>query len=417
MPLLINPDRFKDDFDALAQIGATGDGGVNRPALSAAHLEARRWFLARAAQAGLETRVDGAGNHSAILRSSNAEHRRPGGASLLLGSHTDSVPNGGRYDGALGIVAALEAVRTVKDAGLTLPVHLEAIDFTDEEGTLVGLLGSAAIAGNLSAEALKNPRGGRQALEEGMARAGLTEAGLLSARREPRSLAGYLELHIEQGPRLAQSAIAIGVVSGIVGITSYRLAYYGQANHAGTTPMDARADASLGASAFVLTAREMVLRDFAQHGCVVNVGQMNFKPGAFNIIPGAAEFSLEFRAPDARRLAELESALLGLAHLVGRQYRLKLEVEPAGTSTPAPMSQRAQAAIASAAGSLALTHTTLPSGAGHDAQSLAPLTDAGMIFVPSREGISHSPLEFTGWDDCVNGANVLLRAALKMAEI
>ncbi len=411
MTLLVNPDRLKTDFDALAQIGATGDGGVNRPALSEAHLEARRWFLARAVEVGLETQVDSAGNHSAILRSPTHLHAH----TLLLGSHLDSVPNGGRFDGALGVVAALEALRAVKEAGLSLPFHLEAIDFTDEEGTLVGLLGSRAITGALSAEALKSPRGGRAALEAGLARAGLAEAGLLAAQRDLQSLAGYLELHIEQGPRLVQSAISVGVVTGIVGIRSFRLAYHGRANHAGTTPMEARSDASLGASAFVLTAREMVIRDYA--GCVVNVGQMAFEPGAFNIIPGLAEFALEFRAPDALQLADLETALLGLAQVVGRQYRLKLSAEPLDTCVPAPMSPRAQAAIASAADSLALTHTALPSGAGHDAQSLAPFTDAGMIFIPSRDGISHSPHEFSEWEACTNGANVLLRAALKMCEV
>jgi len=408
MTLLINPHRFKDDFDALAQIGSTGDGGLNRPALSEAHLEARRWFLARAKEAGLETHVDGAGNHSAILQSPISNAR-----TLLLGSHTDSVPDGGRFDGALGVVAALEVLRTVKDAGVTLPVHLEAIDFTDEEGTLVGVLGSQALAGQLTMAALKSPRGGRANLEEGMRRAGLSDEGFLNARRDPESLAGYLELHIEQGPRLVQSGIKIGVVTGIVGITSYRLTYHGQANHAGTTPMETRADASLGASTFLLTAREMVLRDYPN--CVVNVGQMNFKPGAFNIIPGVAELALEFRSPEEAQLAELEKSLLGLADVIGRQFGLTLTAERAGGCDPAPMSPRAQAAIAAAAESLALSHTALHSGAGHDAQSLAALTEAGMIFIPSRDGISHSPLEFSEWEDCVNGANVLLRAALKIA--
>jgi N-carbamoyl-L-amino-acid hydrolase len=407
MTLFINPDRLLSDFNALSQIGSTGDGGVNRPALSPAHLEARRWLLRRAAEAGLATHIDGAGNHSAILQSSSPR-------TLLLGSHLDSVPNGGRYDGALGVLAALEVLRTVKEAGLTLPVQLEAIDFTDEEGTLVGLLGSNAAAGTLTAAALAKPRGGRAALEEGLARAGLTDQSLLAAQRDPAALAGYLELHIEQGPRLIRSALAIGVVSGIVGIRSFRLTFRGQANHAGTTPMNARADAALGASALVLTAREMVLRDFAE--CVVNVGQMRFEPGAFNIIPGVAELALEFRAPELKQLNELEKSLLGLAELVARQYNLSLSSERLNECAPAPMSQRAQAAIATAAESLALSHTALHSGAGHDAQSLAPLTEAGMIFIPSRDGLSHSPQEFSEWDDCVNGANVLLRAALTLAE-
>jgi N-carbamoyl-L-amino-acid hydrolase len=413
MTLLINSDRFKADFDALAQFGATGDGGVHRPALSDAHLAARRWFLERAAAAGLETCVDSAGNHSAILRSRTPLRPYPHTPTLLLGSHLDSVPHGGRFDGALGTLAALEALRSVQDAKLNLPLDLEAIDFTDEEGTLVGLLGSSALAGTLTAETLAAPRGGRAALEAGLARAGLTEPGLSAARRDPASLAGYLELHIEQGPRLAQSALAIGVVSGIVGITSYRLTFLGAANHAGTTPMDTRLDAGLGASTFLLTAREMVVRDFP--GCVVNVGQMSFKPGGFNIIPGAAELALEFRSEEPRGLDELETALLSLAHLVARQYGLTHTAERLGTCTPAPMGARAQAALAAAAASLSLTHTTLSSGAGHDGQSLAPLTEAGMVFIPSQGGLSHSPREFSDWEACVNGANVLLRAALTLA--
>lgn len=404
----INPDRFRNDFDALAQIGSTGDGGVNRPALSEAHLEARRWWIARAAEAGLETRIDGAGNHSAILRSPDPDAR-----TLLLGSHTDSVPSGGRFDGALGVIAALEALRTIQDAGITLPVHLEAIDFTDEEGALVGLTGSGALAEQLTVRSFENPRSGRTRWEASLARAGLTEAGILSARRDPKSLAGYLELHIEQGPRLFATGVDIGVVSEIVGIRSYRVTYGGEANHAGTTPMETRRDASLGASAFVLTARDLVMKNFP--GCVVNVGQMALRPGAFNIVPGVAELSLEFRAPEPERLAQLGTALLQLAELVASQYGLTLTAEPAGMCVPAPMSTRAQQAIIAAAESLGLSHATMPSGAGHDAMMLAPLTDVGMIFVPSRGGISHSPLEITEWRDCVNGANVLLRAALNMA--
>ncbi len=409
MTLLIDSDRFRQDFESLAQIGATGDGGVDRPCWSPAHLEAQRWWRAQAAAAGLEPRTDSAGNVSAVLRSAN-----PAARTLLLGSHTDSVPNGGRFDGALGVLAALEAVRTLKDAGLALPVHVEVIDFADEEGTLVGLLGSKALAGTLTAEELQAPRGGRAALEAGLARAGLAEAGLLEARRDPASLAGYLELHIEQGPTLARNAVPIGVVQGIVGIRSLKLTYHGQANHAGTTPMDQRADAGLGAAAFALTARELVLRDFP--GCTANIGQVRLTPGAFNIIPGTAELALEFRAPEAQKLRDLEIVLVGLAEVVGRQYRLTLSRAPMGGCTPAPLSARAKAALTAAAESLALAHTPLFSGAGHDAQSLAPLTDAGMVFVPSRAGISHSPQEHTEWEDCVNGANVLLRAALRMAE-
>ncbi|MEP7357433.1 MAG: Zn-dependent hydrolase [Anaerolineales bacterium] len=409
----VDSDRLQSDFDQLAQFGAFTDGeghaGVNRPALSAAHLEARQWFLARAAEAGLETRVDAAGNHSAILPGGSAAAR-----TLLLGSHLDSVPNGGRYDGALGLLAGLECLRVIKEAGLVLPVHLEAIDFTDEEGTLVGELGSGALAGTLSPGMLRQPRGGRQHLLDSLARAGLDEARLNDARRDPAGLAGFLELHIEQGPRLEHAGVDIGVVTAIVGITSYRLTYRGAANHAGTTPIRARHDAGVGAAAFLLAVRERVLSDFPDGA--VNIGQMRFEPGAYNIVPGAAEFALEFRAPDAAGLSEMDHVLLRLAEKVGREHGLSLEREALGGCAPAGMGARAQAAIAAAAGELGLSYTDLVSGAGHDGQNLAPLTEAGMVFIPSRAGVSHSPREFSEWGDCVNGANVLLNAALRLAE-
>ncbi len=174
--LHVNAERFRADFEALAEIGSTGDGGVHRPALGEAHLAAREGFRRRSTEAGLEFRTDQAGNHSAFLACGPA-----GAPTLLLGSHLDSVPHGGRFDGALGVLAALEVLRTVKEAGVSLPVQLEAMDFTDEEGTLVGMLGSAALAGILQPEALQDPRGGRAALEDGLARAGLSEAGLLMA--------------------------------------------------------------------------------------------------------------------------------------------------------------------------------------------------------------------------------------------
>jgi N-carbamoyl-L-amino-acid hydrolase len=408
LDMRINADRMKQDFEDLAQIGATGDGGVHRPAFSPAHLEARLWLRQRITDSGLELRVDGAGNHSAILACG------PEGAPrLLLGSHLDSVPDGGRFDGALGVLAALEALRAVKDAGLRLPVNLEAIDFTDEEGSLVGLLGSRALAGSLSAGDLGAPRGGREAFLESLARAGLSEEGLLNAAREPRSLAGYLELHIEQGPRLLRAGAQIGVVSAITGIGSCRLAYIGRADHAGTAPMDERRDASQGAGAFILASRQLVLERFP--GCTANVGEARLLPGAFNIVPGRAELALEFRAADSPALERLEAALLDRARTEAERFGLGLEIEGLDHHPPRPMSARAQAAIAGAAEALGLHHIPLTSGAGHDAQSLAPLCPAGMFFIPSQDGASHSPREFSEWEDCVNGANVLLGAALRLA--
>jgi N-carbamoyl-L-amino-acid hydrolase len=401
----IDAEGMRADFDALAAIGATPAGGVDRPSLGEAHLAARAWFLERAAAAGLETRVDPAGNHSAIL---------PGrGPTLLLGSHLDSVPNGGRFDGALGVVAALHVLLAAQSAGLELLVALEAIDFTDEEGTLVGLLGSEALAGTLTEEVLAAPRGGRDALAAGLARAGLRQEELASARRDPSSLAAYLELHVEQGPVLERAGVRIGVVTSIVGSRSFSLVFRGEANHAGTTPMDARRDAGLAAAGFAVAVENVVRRDF--DGCVATVGGMRFEPGAFNIVPGVARVSLELRAPEPALLGRLEDALLERARDAAAAREVELDVEPVGRWEPTALDPEACDAVEQAAADLGLTWMRLPSGAGHDAQALAGVTRAGMVFVPSAGGVSHDPRELTLWDDCVNGAAVLLGAALALA--
>lgn len=406
--LRINPDRMLDSFTQLASIGATADGGVNRPTFSEAHLAARKWLKEEIERSGLEFHTDGAGNHSALLACAE-----DGSPSFLIGSHLDSVLNGGRFDGALGVIAALEVLKTVKENGIRLKVNVEAIDFTDEEGTLVGLLGSAALAGYLNQKDLSSPRGGRDNLLEGMVRAGLSDAGMLSAARPKDSLAGYLELHIEQGKRLERAGTDIGIVTAIVGIWSYRLSFIGRADHAGSTTMSDRLDASLGASAFTLAAREMVMKDFP--GCVVNVGKMDFAPGAFNIVPANVELALEFRSPDEQEFDRLDAALLTLAEKEAARFGLELKTEFLGKHSPSVMSENVRSAFASSCEVLGLSHVPLSSGAGHDGQSLSELCPVGMIFVPSVDGYSHSPREFTKWEDCVNGANVLLQTVLQLA--
>ncbi len=405
--LRINSDRMLDAFNQLASIGATADSGVDRPSFSEAHLAARKWFREHIESSGFEFCTDGAGNHSAFLPCDD-----PNAPTLILGSHLDSVPNGGRFDGALGVMAALEVLKTVRENKIRLKVQLEAMDFTDEEGTLVGLLGSAAVAGHLLQAHLEKPRGGREKLLEGMGRAGLTDASMLSAARKQESLAGYLELHIEQGKRLERANTDIGIVTAIVGIWSYRLSFIGKADHAGSTTMEDRRDASLGASAFTLAAREMVMKDFPN--CVVNVGKMDFAPGAFNIVPARVDVSLEFRSPDEEEFNRLDKALLDLAGEQAARFGLELQTEFLGKHSPSIMSEVVRKAYADACNDLGLSHMPLPSGAGHDGQSLADLCPVGMIFVPSVDGASHSPREFTKWEDCVNGANVLLQAALRL---
>ena len=382
---------------------------MNRPTFSDAHLAARAWFLERSVAAGFEARVDAAGNHSAVLPSRFAE-----APTLLLGSHLDTVPNGGRFDGALGVVAALEVLRTTQDGHVDLPYTLEAIDFTDEEGTLVGLLGSRALAGALTPDVLRAPRGGHDALLHGLARAGLTATRLADARRDPRTIAGYLELHIEQGPVLENEHVDIGIVSTIVGSRSFNLTFKGTAGHAGTTPMDARRDAGLAAATFVVGVHETVLRDFPN--CVATVGRVTFEPGAFNVIAGEAQVALEFRSADPSRLDALEDALVFRAR-EAETLGHTVEVEPVGRWEPVPLDTTVRTAIAHVADALGLSTAELPSGAGHDAQALAQITPSGMIFVPSVDGVSHQPGEQTAWDDCLNGANILLGTTLELAEV
>jgi beta-ureidopropionase / N-carbamoyl-L-amino-acid hydrolase len=408
--LFINSERMKDDFEVLAEFGATGEGGVHRPTFSPAHLKARDWFRDQAHAAGFEVKSDGAGNQSAILYCGP----EPGSKTLLLGSHLDSVPNGGRFDGALGIVAAMESLRIVKENHIKLPFNLEVIDFTDEEGTLVGLLGSSALSGSLARETLHNPRGGREALQEGLNAAGITEDSILSARRDPHGLTGYLELHIEQGSRLLNARASIGVVTVVNGIGSYRFTFVGRADHAGTTTLTDRLDAAQGACSLALSVRRLALVGFP--GSTVNVGNMIFSPGAFNIVPERVQTWVEYRSSNSKVLNQLEASLLERARAEARRFSLELEIESGGKHEPSPMSEAVQACIIEAAEKLSLKHLPLASGAGHDAQSLAGICPAGMIFVPSEGGASHSPREFTHWEDCQNGANVLLRTVLNMGD-
>ncbi len=406
--LRINADRMQDSFTQLALIGSTGDGGVNRTTFSEAHLAARKWFQAEIKNCGLEFRMDGAGNHSAFLASDSTD-----APTLLLGSHLDSVPNGGRFDGALGVMAALEVLRTFKENRIKLKSNLEAIDFTDEEGTHLSLFGSSALAGHLHSEDLQNPYSGRENFTAGLARAGLTETGLLQAKRPKKKVAGYLEVHIEQGKSLERAGIDVGIVSAIVGYGSYRMSYVGRADHAGSTAMEDRLDAGQGVAAFILAARETVMRDFPS--CVANVGKIEFAPGASNIVPARADFLLEFRSSDADQLSKLDVALVELAQQKAGQFGLALIMEPLGKHSPNLMSVEIQQMFQKACDGLGLSSRVLASGAIHDAQSLVDVCPIGMIFVPSVDGASHAPREFTKWDDCVNGANVLLQTVLKLA--
>ena len=404
----INEGRFHNDFLELCQFGKIGETGLNRPALSEAHSQAREWFHQKARQAGLQINVDGAGNHSAQLTCDI-----PGAPTLLIGSHLDSVPTGGRFDGSLGVLAALETLRTIKEHEIHLPVCLEAIDFTDEEGTLVSFLGSYAYSGKLVEENLTNPRSDPQKLSISLAKAGLTAQGILNARHDPATLVGYLEMHVEQGPLLESQGVHIGVVTHISGIAFYRLTYHGKAGHAGTISMSERQDAAQGASAFTLAARQIILDQFPD--CFSNVGVIHFEPGLFNVIPEKAVLGFEFRSAYAESFKQLEMALLQRAQEEADRYNLYLDVEFLGQRDPVELNSTFRLTIKDAATQIGLSTMPIISRAGHDAQALADICPTGMIFIPSVAGISHSPEELSHWEDCVNGANVLLQTTLCIA--
>lgn len=408
--LRVNPDRLRADFDELSEIGATLNGGISRLALSNEDLQARAWFAGKIDEAGLLVHDDEAGNLSGVLYCSN-----PTAKTLMLGSHLDSVPNGGKYDGSIGVLSALECLRVVKESGLDLPVHLEAISFTDEEGCWQGLFGSKALTGRLVPFSNSEKESSeRAAFRAALYRAGIRPADVHRARRSSSMIAGYLELHIEQGARLFKSDTSIGVVTGIVGRTTYQITFFGEASHSGTTAPEDRRDALLAASTFISEAHQTLPGE----GGIFNCGNIKVVPGAFNVIPERATLIVECRHPDERRLSQMEGAMVRLAQDCALKHNLTVNARHVLHMPAAKMSETVMTSIEQACQCLDIpSHNRLVSYAGHDAQMMSSVTPSGMIFIPSYQGISHNPKEYSEWSDVVQGANVLLQAALRMAGI
>jgi len=410
--LRVDANRMRDDFEELSEIGATMSGGISRLALSNADLEARLWFANRLDESGLIVNDDDAGNLSGVLYSALPNVHK----TLVIGSHLDSVPNGGRFDSAVGICAAIECLRIIREANLQLPVHLEVIDFTDQEGAWFSLFGSRCFTGKLPYNALHD---GHDHAEISAFRAALNRAGIhpddaIKAARDPQSIAGYIELHIEQGKRLWSAGKHIGIVSGIIGRSTYDVTFYGEASHSGTTALEDRRDALFGASDFISRAHHLI-RERAD-GSVFNCGNVHVEPGAFNVIPKLARATVECRHPDEDTLNTLEHQLMSLAHGVAQEHHLRLDAQRRTHMPAAQMSPNVIDAIRNALHVLEIDSSLdLISYAGHDAQMMSSFTPSGMIFIPSVNGISHNPKEFTEWDDVVNGANVLLHTVLSMA--
>lgn len=408
-PLKINSQRLLANLADLAKIGATADGGVTRLAFSDEDIAGREWFTTHVKQLGFDYATDGAANQSAVLKSAD-----PNAKTLIVGSHLDTVFNGGRFDGALGVLAALEAAQTISEQGIQLPFHLEVINFTDEEGSVMGEFGSHALTGAMTEDQLENPRGGRDALVAGMQNLGISEATALGARRDPADILGFFELHIEQGMRLKNENLDVGVVTGIVGIRSEWITFRGKANHAGTTPMSVRQDAVMGAAEFMVKARDLTNEKY--HPAVLTCTQIESHPAAFNIVPAEARFALEFRHGTENLLDEMMVDLKNLGYTISRTYDLEFEWDDVSDCRAAPAAENMLLALETAAESLGLSHERMMSFAGHDTQMMSNFVPSAMFFVPSEAGISHNPNELTLDKDVVNGANVMLQAILECAK-
>lgn len=403
----VNAARLLGDLKALAEIGKTSDGGVSRVAFSVEDELGRNWFRKRAEECGLVYSCDGAGNQSATLFSNPPSPKR-----VVFGSHLDSVPNGGRYDGALGTLAALEALRCLKESGYTPPVSLEVMNFTSEENVILLMMGSRAVAGLLREEDLGRAKMDPVLFDQRLSALGIDRKSILAARRN--DIAAWLELHIEQATVLEKSGIDIGVVTAIVGIRNFRLTFTGEAAHAGTKPLAERKDALWGAAQFILRAKDLILGKFSPG--TINFGQLKVEPGASNIVPALVTLDMEFRNGSPDVLKQMEQELFALFEETGSEFSLKTSHQPVPSTEPCEMSETVVRAIEKAADACGLTHTRLLSFAGHDTQSMSRIAPSAMFFVPSVNGVSHSPEEFTADQDCVNGANVLLNAIPALAE-
>ena len=398
-----DPDRMEQRIKALSAFGANDSGATTRVAFSEADLAGRKYIMELMREAGLTVRVDTAGN--IIGRREGSDESLP---PIMFGSHIDSVPGGGNYDGNVGVIGAIEVAQLLHERGIETRHPLEIVSFTDEEG---GLTGSRAMIGELTDRALEVTTHSGLTIREGIFAVGGDPNRLELAVREPGSIAAFIELHIEQGGILDEEKINIGVVEGIVGIRWWDVTIDGFANHAGTTPMNKRRDAMVTAAELTL-AINRIATDLPGRQ-VATVGKIRALPGAPNVIPGEVVLSLEIRDLDARKMQQVFDLIKAEADRIGEARFTPIRfAELDVASPPAPTDQQMRRVIGAAADDLGLSYRLMPSGAGHDAQDMTHIAPTGMIFVPSVKGISHSPKEFTSALDMANGASVLLKTVL-----
>lgn len=394
--------RIQQHIMELSEFGKNPEGGVSRVAFSQADLDGRAYIKGLMRKAGLEVRIDSAGN--IIGRRAGSEDLPP----IMFGSHIDSVPGGGNYDGDVGVIAAIEVAGVLHRNKVVTRHPLEVVVFSDEEG---GLTGSRGMIGKLSDDTLAVLSHSGLTIGEGIRRIGGDPGLLAGVRRKHGDIEAFIELHIEQGAILDDRNLDIGVVTGIVGIQWWDVTIKGSANHAGTTPMDKRHDAMLAAAEMILVVNRVITG--VPGSQVGTVGRIKAEPGAPNVIPGRVVMSLEIRDLSEEKIFELYRRIVQESQAIAERYGIQIGFRHIDVdSTPALTDQRMRAIIAESAEKLGLSYQQMPSGAGHDAQDMAQITPTGMIFVPSVHGISHAPEEFTHPRDMANGADVLLQTVL-----
>lgn len=405
--LSVNGSRLNGNIDRLARIGKLPNGDICRLAFTSEDLQARYLVQQWMVDAGMTVRTDAAGN--LIGRYAGTVEHAP---ALATGSHIDTVPSGGCYDGVLGVLAGIEVVRTLRENNIQLKHPLEVIVFTDEESSMIG---SQAIAGTvlLNAPERYQPKIG-QPIESCLEAIGGNWDEILSARRTRKQIAAFVELHVEQGAVLEHTHTEIGVVQGVVGMLRQMITITGQANHAGTTPMDMRQDALVAAAQVILAVKQIALSMPSQP--VATVGYLTASPNAVNIVPGKVELSVDMRDLSQDCLDTMMSRLLRDLGAIAAETDTEIDVAPVLCVEPTLAAPQVQETIASVCQQLDLSYRPMPSRAGHDSLEIGRITDMGMIFVPSQAGLSHSGAEYTSPEQCMQGTNVLLHTLLKLDE-
>jgi len=409
----IDASTIKDHLEALSVFGRPDGGtfknGVSRIGYSDADIAGRKFVMDLMRSAGAAVRIDAAGNIFASRPGSE-----PSLPPVLFGSHIDSVPDGGNFDGDLGSLSAVQILRMFNDLRIVTRRGLTAVVWACEEASFAGAMlnGSRAAAGKQRpGEMTQVSRGLTKT--EAIRRIGGDPARLETARLTPEMYHAYVELHIEQGGTLAREGVPVGVVDGIASIDDYTVVVTGAANHAGTTPMQLRQDALVAAAELTLAVREVVVSESGAQ--VGTVGHLDVSPNATNVIPGEVRMTIELRDLSSAKIERLGEKIKARASAIASETRTEISMTRAGHSESAAAAPEVQRSIEAAASRLGLQSRHLPSGAGHDAQMMATLMPMGMIFVPSIGGISHSPKELTSWQDCANGANMLLETVMDLA--